>query len=575
MLNSQEIAEKVRSQGKSDLILAGSHEGRISLHSKPTLNTYTTRAVNDFLSFAASLLPPAKYHTFLQLFRFPVPTVSLSSRIYDSVSKVFEPINPVFDYEFSSDSDKEDYLRIRDEEMLFDKWKKDGMEALKSNHNSILIYELPEVQDGDKPMPYRYFLSIENVKGVGVDDDGNIEWVYFSVGDGKFAFYDDTSYTLLDSELVISQTPHDLGYCPAAFFWSENLSSDSNVIKKHPFSEHLFNFDMLLKYVIENEWLNLYARYPIVSVFAADCSFEDGDHYCDRGHLKSSRDDSFIFNDAGIQECPACSKHTLTAPGTVIEVDTPSPQNEYTDLRNPVSITSMPVDLLKYNNTDIRERADYLFTSITGIGSEIINEQAVNEYQIIGIFESMERNLIMPQRNFERIMSWSDKTFCKLRYGSTFVDCTISLGTKHYVLSSADIMSLYTLAKTTAMSDSVLDNLQDLYIKTEFRQNEKQQRRELILIDLDDFRHSSRKEMDYMLEAGVVTPKEYLLKITSSSLIRRFERENGSILLFGSKLEYSAKITRMREIISRYIEEKELKPEEEEETETDLSNNNL
>jgi len=188
----------------------------------------------------------------------------------------------------------------------------------------------------------------------------------------------------------------------------------------------------------------------------------------------------------------------------------------------------------------------------------------------------MERNLIMPQRNFERIMSWSDKTFCKLRYGSTFVDCTISLGTKHYVLSSADIMSLYTLAKTTAMSDSVLDNLQDLYIKTEFRQNEKQQRRELILIDLDDFRHSSRKEMDYMLEAGVVTPKEYLLKITSSSLIRRFERENGSILLFGSKLEYSAKITRMREIISRYIEEKELKPEEEEEeTETDLSNNNL
>ena len=574
MLNSQEIAEKVRGQGKSDLILAGSHEGRISLHSKPTLNTYTTRAVNDFLSFAASLLPPAKYHTFLQLFRFPVPTVSLSSRIYDSVSKVFEPIDPVFDYEFSSDSDKEDYLRIRDEEMIFDKWKKNGMEALKSNHNSILIYELPEVQEGDKPMPYHYFLSIEGVKGLGVDDDGNIEWVYFSVGDGKFAFYDDMSYTLLDSELVISQIPHDLGYCPAAFFWSENLSSDSNVIKKHPFSEHLFNFDMLLKYVIENEWLNLYARYPIVSVFAADCSFEDGDHYCDRGHLKSSRDDSFIFNDAGIQECPACSKHTLTAPGTVIEVDTPSPQNEYTDLRNPVSVTSMPVDLLKYNNTDIRERADYLFTSITGIGSEIINEQAVNEYQIIGIFESMERNLIMPQRNFERIMSWADKTFCKLRYGSTFVDCTVSLGTKHYVLSSADIMSLYTLAKSTSMSDSVLDNLQDLYIKTEFRQNEKQQRRELILIDLDDFRHSSRKEMDYMLEAGVVTPKEYLLKITSSSLIRRFERENGSILLFGSKLEYNAKINRMREIISRYIEEKELKPEEEE-TETDLSNNNL
>ena len=56
-----------------------------------------------------------------------------------------------------------------------------------------------------------------------------------------------------------------------------------------------------------------------------------------------------------------------------------------------------------------------------------------------------------------------------------------------------------------------------------------------------------------MYEAGKIMFEVCMLKTQFSDLIARFERENGSIIEFGSNINYADKIKKIVEVMNTYI----------------------
>jgi len=521
-----------------------------------------------------TLLPEDKFNMFLNLLRFPICTIDLTSRIYTALEKVFDGRNPVFKYNFNSPEDSQDWDHYRTIELKhLDFWRSKGFETMKTAINSVLIVDLPIEQTTDRPEPKPFFLSIDKIIDFEIKEDGvSFEWIAFKQDKERIAVFCDqyfrTYKTKNGSIAEIESLPevenvHELGFTPARFFWTSPINKKSKIVKKSPLSNHLGKLDMYFFFDVSNDHLNVYGRYPIYSVFSSDCDFVDDrtGSYCNKGFLRN-RDGNYLFAKADkLQSCPMCANKRLDGAGSVIEIDPPSIANDNADLRNPVQITSIEIDALNYNNEDLDRRANSIYNSITGYQGSSINNKAVNEKQVIAIFESLEAALRNPQENFEQVIEWTDKTICLLRYGSaSFESVSISLGTEHFIMNSGQIMDLYTAAKEFA-SMPTLDLLQDRYFETEFKNNPEQLQRQQILNNIEPFRHLSNEEVSKMYSDSQISFSDYMLKKNFSSLIMRFERENVSIVQFGQNLKFDRKIEVIQNALKVYIEE--MKPVQE------------
>ena len=236
-------------------------------------------------------------------------------------------------------------------------------------------------------------------------------------------------------------------------------------------------------------------------------------------------------------------KKKLDGPGTFIKIEPPSKLNGNIDLRNPVQITSIPKESLDYNNEDIRERRFEIFKAITGFNGMSINDKAVNEKQVVAVFESLEAALAMPQKNFERVIEWVESTSCLLRYGKdVFKGMSLSLGTEHFVMSSDNLLEMYLNHKEKGAPFGVLDILEDRYYESEFKNDPQKMKRFGVMKNLDPLRHVSNSEALEMSDKGKIKKVDYLIKINLSSFVLRFERENGvSVVEFGKNIEFGKK----------------------------------
>lgn len=533
-----------------------------------------SRAATGFFDFVKGILPEDKFTMFKSLVKYPLSTVTLTEEIYMALEKMFDGRNPVFKYEFLSEEHRDDWEEYR-VQMLKEPtvWKTLGFEIMKTAINSIVVVDMPEEQgESERPEPYFFFLRINDVVDFECGEDGDVlEWVMFSLPNDRLAVYCDGFYRIFQvkegtiRDIIgepLVESEHDLGYCPARFFWTTPVSLKTKIVKKSPLSNQLGKLDMLLFFDVANEHLNVYGRYPIYSGFASDCGYEDNSsgEYCDGGYLRT-REGEWLRKDDKLSGCPICERKRLDGPGSFIEIDPPNQMNGNADLRNPVQITSIDRTSLDYNNEDIARRRLEIYAGVTGYKGLPINDQAVNEKQVLAIFESLEAALKSPQMNFENIMQWVDETVCMLRYGrESFVSASISLGTEHFIIGAAEIMELYDKAKKSSFSVGTLDMLEDLYYETEYRNNPEQLQRQRILLNLDPFRHMTIQQVEAMYQGGRVRYEDYMLKVNFSSLIMRFERENMSVVEFGSALDFSTKIANIKAALEVYIGE--MKPEE-------------
>ena len=590
-LSIEEIRTRASEQRKRNIIgLAVLHQNRLRFHSEvvpstPALASWSYRgrkigakvplsagregvaqALTDFMAMVENLIPKDKFEVFKTLFRFPVLTNEVLAVCYDKLSRIFDGRNPAFSYQFASTEQRDDWEWYRQEKLGEPTvWSTKGWDFFKTQINSVLIVDLPEVQEaGDRyPQPYFYWLPIADVLDFKADPEtGQMEWIIFRQDEDRIACFDDESRRIFrgnNGEVgeLIAEARHDLGYCPAKFFWSEPLSLDKPDIKQSPVTKELDRLDWYLFYAISKRHLDMYGSYPIYWGYEQSCDYhndENGD-YCDGGFLKDRQGHWHYDNNGLLVPCPICSQKRLVGAGSFVEIPVPDASQGQPDLSNPVGMLAVDRESLDYNHEEEERLRTDIITAIVGTNEEVTTRDALNEQQIKANFESQSTVLQRVKKGFEEAQKWVDDTCCKERYGTSFLSSSVNYGTEFYLLTSDELRERYKNAKDAGMSEADLDALLQQIIETEYRHNPQQMQRMIILGDLEPYRHLTRNEVQGLYDKGLIDMDELLVKLNFSDFIRRFERENLNIIEFGAGIDYTNKISTIKERLLAYAQE--------------------
>lgn len=599
-LSIEEIRKKASEQRKKQIIsLALLHQNRLRLHaevvpSTPALASWMYRGKNredisplfaghegvaqallDFLSMVQNIIPKDKFETFKTLFRFPVITNEILAVCYDKLSRIFDGRNPAFNYQFAATEQRDDWEWYRQEKLGEPTvWSTKGWDFFKTQINSVLIVDLPEEQEaGDRyPQPYFYWLPIRDVIDFKADPiTGQMKWIIFRQDGDKIAVFDDESrrvFKAKDNQVgeLIAEAKHDLGYCPARFFWNEPMSLDKPDIKESPVTKELDRLDWYLFFAISKRNLDTYGSYPIYWGYQQDCDFhndETGD-YCDGGFLKDKQGHWHYDNNGLLMPCPVCSQKRLTGAGSFVEIPVPDASQGQPDLGNPVGMLEVDRSSLDYNHEEEERLRTDIITAIVGTNEQITTRDALNEQQIKANFESQSTVLQRVKKGFEAAQKWVDDTIARERYGTAFISSSINYGTEFYLFTSDELRERYKKAKEAGMSEADLDALLQQIIETEYRNNPQQMQRMIILGDLEPYRHLTRNEVQGLYDKNLISIEELLIKLNFADFIRRFERENMNIITFGENIDYDKKIDTIKERLTEYareiIPEKKVEP---------------
>ena len=561
----EQIKEQAKKPNKTSVIRkAMQHQARLRFHTESYIDPMEiSMPFSRFCDWVQSLIPKDKYNIFLSLFKFPTQNVELTGEIFEELERVFDGRNSAVNFQFIDSTYADDWEWYRQEKLGEPEvWKSKGWNALKTAINSVMIIDLPSVQTSERPEPYFYFLGIENV--IDFESKGEtLEWIIFKQPENRIAAFDDEFMRVFATDEkgqvgeILSEVKHGLGFCPAKFFWTTPLSDDCPDVKKSPLSPQLGNLDWLLFFRISKRHLDLYAPYPIYSAYAADCSFrnnETGD-YCDGGFLRNIKGEYKMLRDGSVERCPVCSEKRIAGVGSFIEV--PIPSDNRPDLRNPVQITTIDKSSLDYNTTEEKRLAYEIYTKVTGSGGEVQHKESINEMQVSANFEDKKNVLLSLKTNFEKAQTFIDDTICRLRYGESYLSCSINWGTEFYLYSAEDLQKIYSDAKKAGASEARLDMIADQIIATENRNNPIQLQRMLLLKQLEPYRHLTLSEMQSLLNKSLIDPVMMIIKINFATFVDRFERENINIIEFGSSLPLDRKIEIINQKFIEYVKEQQ------------------
>lgn len=506
-------------------------------------------------------MPDDKFSTFVYMMRFPVKTVNEVAKMYADLGKVFDGQNPVFKYDFTSSDLAEDWMDFITEKQIANKWRTEGLETMRLAINSVIIVDFPEEQEGERPEPYSWFLDI--CHAIDFEDDvDEMEWFQYRKDKETMIHIDEYSYRTFfyenDPEKIrlISEVPHDFGYCPVKFFWKEGINKADPDIKLSPITTSLGELDWLLYFMLAKQHLDTYAGYPIYSAYERDCDYEyEGERgfvRCDRGFLKDVAGHYMQQGDR-VATCPVCSQKRLRGPGTYFEIPKPGPDNDGTDMRNPVQITTIDHRSLKHNVEEVARLKREVHEAVVGAYSDVSMQQAMNVKQIMAAIEARTGVLRKLKPNFEIAMEWEAYTLAKGRYGSDFIGCFIDLGTDFYFYESQYILDMYHTAREAKADSSILDSLQNQYFAAKYRNSPDQLQREMIIMHIDPLRHITTEEAAKLHEMNVIGFADFVVKLNLSTFVNRFERENAPLTKFGSLLPFDERINKISSIIYSYV----------------------
>lgn len=551
------------------------HQMRIKFHTVKRVTSfnapYISLPLTQFLAMVENILPHDKFVLFKALFRYPIKTNEITDVCFDKLSRIFDGRNPAFNYQFVNTAQRDDWEQYRltklDEPNV---WSTKGWEFFKSEINSVLIVDVPREQKTELPEPYFYWLPIDDVITYKADPTtGQMDYIVFRRRD-EIVVLDDETYRVWDDKRHTGQidgmpkieAPHDLGYCPARFFWNEPISLDEPDVKASPLSAVLESLDWFVFFHISKRQLDLMGAYPILSGYEQSCDFtnaENGD-YCDGGFLRDKQGHYRLDMAGLLLRCPKCGNKRIVGAGSFVEIPVPNADENQPDLRNPVQILHVDRNALDYNVGEQKRLREEIITAVVGQDEIVTNRDAFNEQQVMANFESVTTVLNRVKKGFEAAQQWVDATICHLRYGRYFISANINYGTEFYLYSPDELRKRYAAAKQAGASESELDMMQRQIIETEYRNDPMQLRRMLVLSELEPFRHLSRQEVSELFDKKLVSEQDLRIKLNFPNFVRRFERENTNILDFGEAIPYKRKIEIITAEFRKYANEQKPEP---------------
>lgn len=565
-----EQLKKIVEDGKNkDISQAIQIESRLKLHNQPNPNNISgDTSYKTFIDWALDLLHPDKHERFKQLFTSPVKTISLTDKIFKEFRRIFSASDAFRRY-VTTEETKIDLIKYLNSLGLSEWLKYDAWEIFRNSIHSIIVIDQP-AEETSPPAPFWSVIDIKNVFNVGKKENGDITWlIYESVRDDKdvFVVIDDKSYRVYlkkDGEVgkEIVNNPHDLGYCPATDFWKTDLLRKSNILKRSPIYPYLSDLDILLLFLIGEDYADLYGIFPIIWGIEQECSYKTESSECSDGILygldnEGNRLNTPLISSNGNRQCPNCEKSRALWAGTKLTI--PAGDEDINQSTQPAGFVEAPVASLQNIASKNNSRKESIFSGSTGGGVlEDINKQSQNELQIKAGFEGRKATLIWISENFAHQEKFITDTIGLLRYGSKeYGGSDINYGEKFHLESAEMLKRSYDEDKEKGLPQFVLlDDLKKIN-EAENKNNKEQLKENDILIKLEPFPTQSITECSELLAKGQININQFTVKLNFVSYVERFKSEHISFETFITKNMTEDKsnddiILQIKQIINEY-----------------------
>lgn len=499
----------------------------------------------------------------LSCVNYPIKTVQITDNIFDSLEKVGDGQNPVYEAEFINPDILDEWNAMHGNDA---RWQKEAFETMRERINSVVVIDIPQEQTTETPEPYEYILDIGKVIDYDTDDK-TFEWIIFHLSDTSFAVIDEVTYRVFTYDkqkgihyaVMTQEASHDIGYCPVHWFWDDEINNSDPDIKMSPLTSHLEELDWLLFFLIAKNVADIHGAFPITWAYSVDCSFKSENlergifMECDHGLLKDNNRQWLYDADGKILRCPACSGSKIIGPGTHIGVPMPDPSQDDKPLGVPAGHIERDILSLDFIVKEIERRSKNLYQDITGYGGEPNNDQAQNEKQIISAFEMRTGILRNLKRNFEKIKIWIDSTKARIKYGDKFIRVTYDMGTEFYLHDANTLLTVYQDGIAKELPKPMLDSLQDQYHYTKYRNNSTAIQRYELEKHIIPFRHIPESKAVTLWQKGIISDEDLQIILNFPTFVSRFEREQSSLLYFGINLPLDKRVEAIKKIIYSYV----------------------
>jgi hypothetical protein len=504
-----------------------------------------------------------KYDKICEFINLPLPIIDISDSCIKEIYKVFDARNIFFNHTFKNVSQK-DFIEPKLTEMNIHNWiVENGKKVIKNKPNSIVVIDIDE-----KGNPYLLLVDSDRLVDFKLEDDSDTELEYVAflhsvtkendVTFTRVCWYDDYSYRIFlktskdDKYALELEIPHTAKECPARMFMDERLNSKSEYDRKIPFSNVISKMKEWQNFDTYKYYTDHYASFPILEAPESKCSNDS----CEGGKIKNEHNHiengetviSYSFSD-----CEVCKSKSLIGPGTVIRIkpkldkDDPSESGVFKMISN-------PVENLQYIDEKLEKIEAYITLRTVGL-NKLIQDQAINEKQVAGSYDTRQNVLLSLKTNFDNLYVWIVKTTSALLFDGSEVDVDANFGTEFYLLSEADLQERFNNAKKIGLPDFEIDSIFKQLIDTKYKGNLGKIDRAIIMKYIDPLPYSTNSEALNLFNAGLISEKDLILKIQLISFVDRFEMEQAPLIQFGNELNGFVKIQKIKEILNTYTDE--------------------
>ena len=538
------------------------YESRLKLFTEPYQASEVRHlsAWTELMNCLASTLTPDKFNAITKYFTFPLSIVNISNDMLTDLYKVFDGRNSNFNIEYPNSRIEETAEAVLSDLGIRKFIENVGKKVLKSCPNLVVVLD-----KNDKGDPIILAIPNERIHGYTQNKDGSFDVFMFihSVGmeNGKhwtkYGVYDDEFYRVVKRVEGVytldTEESHDLGYCPAKFFYDTPLTSDKFQFNRGvPLSNVVGVMSQWQQFDVFKYYADHIYPFPVTEYPDSGCD----DDRCINGTVYYEPildDNNKVVSQKNPTECPSCAKKHLIGPGTSLGIEV-SQDSADQDTRGVFRFISPDVVGLEYIGTKQMERESFIKLNVVGYNNESTSS-AVNELQIMSSLESRKKPLLDIKEHLDDLYRWIAKGVVKLTYN---VDVRVhaNFGTEYFILGEKDILNIIQQAKLAGVQDTEIEQLNRLLIETKYKGNPYTIQKMLITSDVEPSPFDTRLEARAKFSEGMMTREDYYMKVNFSDLIGRFERENGSIIDFGEALSYAKKIEKIKAELLIYTNEK-------------------
>ena len=539
-----------------------------SISNNTNKNDIGRRYANGYtivLQKAFELLPIDKFHKFLA--NFSICTTNIVNRIKGEMQRVFFALNGSEQYRFKDDKLLLDWQLFRnciandlnDKEFFTTK----GIELLLTDFNSLMIIDIEspkETKEETKeiefvaynpllPRPYYKIIGIEKVYNICVEDN-EIEFVVLITDDG-YKYFDDQQVIEFDKDKNIIGEPylHLLGAIPCNFVSNEIRFKNDSIQRKGILSSVLDELDNLVLFEVNARYMYFANAFPILYKFAEDCTYQaKQDFSCDGNNYTYSQVINGVTSFV-TQKC-ACKESRLVGAGSQIEV--PVPQEGVTPvMMPPVGQLTADVNALKFVSDKIAKDSELILNLVLGGGMQARDEQAKNELQVQGNFESRKATLMILSYSLQLVWNFGNNFCAKVRYADNFISGHIQLGDEFFLTTLVTLQEQFDMAKNRGdIAELQAIATQINYYKQKY--NHSNFARAKVVNALNPFPYVNQLELLSYFQNQLISREEFRYILALPKLIENFEYNiNADIVTFGENVSFAEKITKIKNELNK------------------------